>query len=120
MKGKDYQMPIFYLFEQEAKMLGIYMSSFYNFAALAILTLILPQIVGVLGINLGWQYYIIAVVALIFLYFFLRSMGKKSYPNFIYAWLSFTVLQPKRLSSLEFNLNLKSLKEIADDNREPE
>lgn len=120
MSSKNYRMPIYYLFEQEAKMLGMYMSSFYNFAALAILVLILPQIVGVIGINLGWKFYTFGVVALIFLYFFLRSMGKKSYPNFIYAWLSFTMLQPGRISSMDFDLKLKSLKEIIDDTRESE
>lgn len=120
MKDRKYHMSIYYLFEQEAKMLGMYMSSFYNFAAMAILSLILPQIVGVIGINLGWRFYSFAIVALIFTYFFLRSMGKNSYPNFIYAWLSFTFLQPKRISSLDFNFELKTIKEIEDVNREIE
>lgn len=118
MSEKNYRMPIYYLFEQEAKMLGMHMSSFYNFAAIALLSLILPQIVGVIGINLGWVFYLCCLVGLIVLYIFLRAMGKNAYPNFIYAWLSFNMLQPKRMSSYQFDLKLKSLKEIIDDNRE--
>jgi hypothetical protein len=117
MERKNYRMPIFHLLETEAKMLGMQMSSFYNFDVAVMLTYFVPQLIEGFGLEVGWMFYMIAFFALVFFYFFLRSMGKKGYPNFLMAWLSYTLMQPERISSMKFQLNLKTLKEIKNENR---
>jgi len=117
---EEFRMEIFPLFEKEAMMFGMRMSSFYSLAASIALYISTPLFIGGFGIELGSYYYIGGIIAIIAYYIFLKSMGKKAHPAFAMAFLSHKLMQPKRITSMNFEFKLKSLKELKDENRTDE
>lgn len=105
MDKSAYRLKLYLIFEEEARMFGMAMSNFFNFVIIAVVYIIAPMLIGGFGIDLGWWYYIPGALILISLWIFLKAMGKKAYPNFVMAFLSQKVMQPKILSAEHFRLN---------------
>ncbi len=112
MNRSDYRLHLYPIFEEEARMFGMPMSNFFNFAMVLIVFILAPMIIGGFGIELGWWYYIPGTFIILALWIFLKAMGKKAYPNFILAYLSQRVMQPKRMTCENFKLEFMTLADI--------
>jgi hypothetical protein len=112
MDKSEYRLRLYLIFEEEARMFGMAMSNFFNFAILAVAYIIAPMLVGGFGIELGWWYYLPGAFLLFSLWIFLKAMGKKAYPNFIFAFLSHRVMQPKKMTAENFQIKLSPISEL--------
>lgn len=112
MSKPEYRLHLYPIFEEEARMFGMPMSNFFNFAMVLIGFILAPMIIGGFGIELGWWYYLPGGAIVVSLWIFLKAMGKKAYPNFVMAYLSQRVMQPKRISCASFKLDLISMAQL--------
>jgi len=85
--------------EKNAEILGINFEDFMMWIFGSVMLLALPTIVGITGINLGLWYYFLTLVLIVLLYRFLKKMGQKNYPGYMYSWVAYKFLTPKKITS---------------------
>lgn len=117
---EEFRYELFPIFEEEAKLFGMPMSNFFNFALLVLVYLMTPVIIGAGGINFGPVYYISGLLIILTLWIFLKSMGKKAYPNFLFAYISQKMMQPKRISSEKLEIIFMSIDQVLKEEAEKE
>jgi hypothetical protein len=108
------------IFEEEAKLFGMAMSNFLNIAILIILQVMAPMLLGAFGIEIGFWFILISIVIDIALWIFFKNMGKKAYPNFLFAWLSYAAMQPKNLSCEKTTITWPSVSDYIEQQKEIE
>jgi len=104
-------MKIYKIVEKKPEILGINFEEFMIWIFLSIILIALPTILAGIGINLGIWYYLLALFLIIALYKVLKKVGKKNYTGYIYSYISYTFLQPKKITSRYIHSNKKNGKQ---------
>ncbi len=114
--GKQYEL--YPIFEDEARLFGMPMSNFTVFILIVAVQILAPIVMGAFGIGINPIFLTLEVVFDIAFWITLKQVGKKAYPNFLFAWLSFSKFQPGKIDCSNFKINWQTIDEVLEENNE--
>jgi hypothetical protein len=83
------------IFESEAKVLGVQFSELKYLLLELLLTMALPSVAELLGIDCGVIYHTFMAALMLATFIALRSSAKRKYKGYMASWVSHRVQQPK-------------------------
>jgi len=92
-------MRIYKIVEKKPEILGINFEEFQIWLVVTFLLFGLESVIAAIGINLGGWYYLFVLVIVSVLFNVLKMVSKKNYTGYIYSYISYKFLQPKKITS---------------------